>query len=74
MGVTPLPASQRANFEVWADQETVYVVNDNDGRLFDFEKFGPGNTWVTRLALANVGVNNPTFDAGAGVERRALGL
>jgi DEAD/DEAH box helicase domain-containing protein len=73
MGVTLHPASQRANFEVWADPETVYVVNDNDGRLFTFEKLALGETWVTRLALANVGVVNPTFDGGAGADVRALG-
>ncbi len=73
MGVTPLPLTPRANFEVWADQETVYVINDNDGRLFDFEKLAQGETWVTRLALGNVGVNNPSTDAGAGIDRRALG-
>jgi hypothetical protein len=73
MGVAQLPLVQRANFEVWADQETVYVINDNDGRLFDFEKLAQGETWVTRLALADVGVLNPQIDPGAGVDRRALG-
>jgi hypothetical protein len=73
MGVAPLPVAQRANFEVWADQETVYVINDNDGRLFDFEKLAQGETWVTRLALANVGVSNPQMDIGAGIDQRALG-
>jgi len=73
MGITPLPLTPRANFEVWADQETVYVINDNDGRLFEFEKLAQGETWVTRLSLANVGVNNPSIDVGAGVDRRALG-
>jgi hypothetical protein len=73
MGVTPLPMTQRANFEVWADQETVYVINDNDGRLFDFEKLAQGETWVTRASLANIGVNNPPIDPGAGVDQRALG-
>ena len=73
MGIAQLPLAQQANFEVWADQETVYVINDNDGRLFDFEKLAHGETWVTRLALANVGVNNPPIDAGAGIDQRALG-
>ncbi|HVM00505.1 MAG TPA: DEAD/DEAH box helicase [Egibacteraceae bacterium] len=73
MGVTPLPVTQQANFEVWADQETVYVINDNDGHLFDFEKLAQGETWVTRLSLANIGVNNPPIDPGAGVDQRALG-
>lgn len=73
MGVALLPLTPRANFQVWADQETVYVINDNDGRLFDFEKLAQGETWVTRLALANVGVNNPSIDVGAGIDQRALG-
>ena len=33
IGMTPV-----ANFEIWSGQDTVYVVNDNDGQLFDFEK------------------------------------
>ena len=73
MGVTPLSMRRDANFEVWGDQETVYVLNDNDGRLFDFEKLVGGQTWVTRAALANVGVDDPTIDTGAGIEQRALG-
>jgi DEAD/DEAH box helicase domain-containing protein len=73
MGIAQLALTQRANFEVWADQETVYVINDNDGKLFDFEKLAQSETWVTRLALANVNVNNPQIDAAAGVDRRALG-
>ena len=73
MGLTPLPLTQRANFEVWSGQETVYVVNDNDGRLFDFEKLTRGETWVTRPSLAKVAENNPPIDTGAGIERRALG-
>ena len=59
MGTAQLPLVRRANFEVWADQETVYVINDNGGRLFDFEKLARGETWVTRLTLESVGVDNP---------------
>ena len=73
MGVTPWKMTQRANFEVWSGQETVYVINDNDGRLFDFEKLARGETWITRSSLANVGVDNPSIDRSAGVDRRALG-
>ena len=72
MGVTPLPVTQRANFEVWADQETVYVVNDNDGRLFTFKRLVQGETWATREALAAAGVNNPSIDITAGDDQRAL--
>ena len=72
MGVTPLPVSQRANFDVWAGQETVYVVNDNDGRLLTFEKLAQGETWATRDALTAAGINNPPIDAAAGSDQRAL--
>ena len=72
MGVTPLSVTQRANFEVSADQATVYVINDNGGRLFDFEKLAEGETWVTRASLGNVDVNNPPIDPGAGIDQRAL--
>ena len=72
MGVTPLLANSRANFEVWADQETVFVINNNDGRLFPFQKLAQGETWVTPAALANVGVLNPVFDGGSGADVRAL--
>ncbi|MDE2773296.1 MAG: DEAD/DEAH box helicase [Gemmatimonadota bacterium] len=73
MGVTPLPMTQRANYEVWADQETVYVINDNDGHLFEFERLAQGETWVTRPSLAKVGVDSPSIDVGAGSDHRALG-
>ena len=73
MGTTPLAGTKRANFEVWADQETVYVINDNDGRLFDFEKLAHSETWVTRASLANVGVDNPEIGSGAVIDQRALG-
>lgn len=73
LGVTPFPMTQRANFMVGADQETVYVVNDNDGRGFDFEKLTTGETWVTRSALDDVGISNPNIAAGGPVDQRALG-
>jgi DEAD/DEAH box helicase domain-containing protein len=73
VGSAQLPLAQRANFEVWADPETVYVINDNNGRLFDFVKLAQSETWVTRRALENVGVINPQIDTGAGVDQRALG-
>ena len=72
MGVAALPLNRRANFEVWADQETVYVVNDNAGRLFSFEKLAQGETWATQDALAAAGINNPPIDLAAGLENRAL--
>ncbi len=73
IGVSPLPATRNANFEVWADPETVYVINDNNGRLFDFEKLAKEETWITQRALANVGVNEPSLARNAGIDQRALG-
>src|SRR5262249_40602896 len=65
IGLTPV-----ANFEVWSDEETVYVINDNDGQQFDFERLAQGNIWVTRDALTKIGVNNPNLAAPP--DRRAL--
>jgi hypothetical protein len=75
MGVSLLAVTQLANFEVWADQETVYIINDNNGLLFEFEKLSNGETWVTRQALDSAGVNNPLtlIDQNAGIDQRALG-
>jgi hypothetical protein len=72
MGATLRPLAQRANFGIWSGQETVFVVNDNSGRGFDFEKINQQETWVTREALAQINVNNPNINVAAGLDRRAL--
>ena len=72
VGVTPIGMTPVANFEIWSGQDTVYVINDNDGEQFRFEKLAQGETWVTRDALEKVGVNNPQLDPGGAIERRAL--
>jgi hypothetical protein len=72
VGVTPIGMTPVANFEIWSGQDTVYVINENDGQLFDFEKLAQGETWVTRDALAKVGVSNPPLAPGVAVDRRAL--
>ena len=72
MGIAQLQGAQRANFEVWSDQATVFVVNDNNGYLFRFEKLLQGETRVVRDALAQVGVNNPPLAGGIPMEIRAL--
>src|SRR5262249_38954219 len=38
MGITPVQPAVAANFEVASGEDTVYVINDNDGVLFDFQK------------------------------------
>ena len=66
---TPTPV---ANFEIWSGPDTVYVINDNDGQQFDFEKLAQGETWVTRDALTKVGVTNPRLAPGGAPDRRSL--
>ena len=73
VGFSPLQMTPRANFEVWSGQDTVYVVNDNEGQQFEFEKLRQSETWVTRQALAKVGQNPSAIDAAAGMDRRSLG-
>lgn len=72
MVATPLQMATRANFDVWADQETIYVLNDNDGRLFNFEKLSREEAWVTREALQQVGINNLPINPAIGADPRAL--
>ena len=67
------PLTNRANFGVWAGLETVYVINDNAGRCFNFVKLSRGETWVTADALQQIGINPAnTVDANAGIDSRAL--
>lgn len=74
MGVRPLPTKDRANFEVWADQDTVYVINDNNLQLYTFEKLTRGDTWATKKALSAAGIVDPEnyFDTTCPADRRAL--
>ncbi|MBY3115637.1 DEAD/DEAH box helicase [Rhizobium laguerreae] len=59
-----------ANFEIFSGPQTVYVINDNNGQLFDFERFWAGESWMTRSALDKTGTNPPA--ATAGPDPRAL--
>jgi DEAD/DEAH box helicase domain-containing protein len=72
VGVAPLALMSSHNFGIWSGKDTVYVVNDNDGELFSFEKLNQGETWVTRDALQTLGINNPPIAAGGVVDVRAL--
>lgn len=71
VGVRPFNMAAAANFEVANDQDTVYIINDNDGQLFPFQKLATGGeTWVTAPALAAAD-QNPNLAAGPG-DPRAL--
>ena len=63
-----------ANFEVWSGTDTVFVVNDNNGQFFNFEKLSIDETWVTRPALERSEVRNPdsVLTAGGHIDRRIL--
>ncbi len=67
----------RRNFGVWCNQGTVYVVNDNNGRGFNFEKLAQGETWATREAIDQVraqqtGAAIPNFSLNVPSDLRAL--
>jgi DEAD/DEAH box helicase domain-containing protein len=67
----------RRNFGVWCNQGTVYVVNDNNGRGFNFEKLAQGETWATREAVDQVraqqtGAAIPNFSLNVPSDLRAL--
>ncbi len=66
----PTRRYQALNFETWSGEQTVYVINDNNGALFQFEQL-TGETWMTRDAVAKV---SPTWNpqALAGPDVRAL--
>jgi hypothetical protein len=71
------PLTLRRNFGVWSDQGTVYVVNDNNGRGFNFEKLAQGETWATREAVDQVnaqrtGAAIPNFSQNIPADPRAL--
>ncbi len=72
MSVRNVPMTPAANFEVWSGSDTIYVVNDNNGRLFDFQRLANEETWGTREAFEKVDIPNPRFVNGGVVDRRAL--
>jgi ATP-dependent helicase YprA (DUF1998 family) len=47
----PLPMTTAANMEFWSGQRDVCVVNDNNGKLFQFERLARSESWVTREAV-----------------------
>lgn len=67
MGAVPMAV--HANFGIFSGPETVYVVNDNNGELFEFERIW-GESWMTRDALSKVTPTAPAATAGPDV--RAL--
>jgi DEAD/DEAH box helicase domain-containing protein len=72
MSVRQFPMVASDNFELWSGPDTVYVINDNEGRQFEFERLTVGETWATRDALQQIGVSLANFVNGGPVERRAL--
>lgn len=73
--------TQHLNFEFWAGEREVCVINDNAGQLFQFEKLARGETWVTREAVNQINAQRlekrlPTVTvqyASSGPDVRALG-
>ena len=73
IGIAPHLMTRAANFEIWSGLENVHAVNDNEGRLFNFEKLRQGETWVTREALDKVGTPTSLLVTGGAIDSRALG-
>lgn len=64
VGISPVtmqPVPGR-NCEFWSERDFIYVVNDNDGNLFTFEKRVDHNIWITRTAANRVGIRNPRVE------------
>ena len=72
VGVSNMAFTPVSNFDLWSGEDTVYVVNDNDGAMFDFEKLTRGETWVTRQSLDKLGINPSVIAHGGAVDQRAL--
>lgn len=70
LGLAGPPLAPRRNFGVHSGGQTVHVINDNNGQLFEFERFW-GETWVTREALSKVNAT-PRGQPSGGPDRRAL--
>ena len=74
VGLRAINMLLRANFNVWSDADTVYVINDNDGDFFDFERVTGTQTWATRDALSKSGIHDPAtrLIQPSQVDRRVL--
>nr|WP_281722996.1 DEAD/DEAH box helicase [Nitrosomonas nitrosa] len=70
LGMGSKSPAVHANFDIWNGPETVYVVNDNNGALFDFEQLA-NHTWMTREATSKLSPNWNPPAAGA-PDSRAL--
>lgn len=79
----PLPMTPHLNAEFWAEEpRQVCIVNDNAGRLFQFERLASGQTWVTKDAVkqineqraeARLATVSVQYAAGIAPDVRALG-
>lgn len=71
-GATLRPLVPRGNFGVWSGEETVFVINDNGGEGFNFQKLDGHDLWVTPEALAQTNWSNARLDVAVPPDRRAL--
>lgn len=73
----PVPMATLANIEYWSDQRNVYIINDNNAQLFQFERLARSESWVTREAVDYV-INQtvampPQYDRGVAPRKVGLG-
>jgi hypothetical protein len=50
------------NCEIWSGPDFIYVVNDNNGEMFPFEKRVGHDIWITRPAAQRVNIQNPRVE------------
>jgi Lhr-like helicase len=82
IGSSPHAPATARNFNIDAESQRVYRVNDNDGADFLFQKLANQDVWITEqgftqalqdLSLAERrAISDPTFDPGEQPLRRAL--
>lgn len=70
LGLAGPPLAPHRNFGITSGAQTVHVINDNNGQLFEFERFWD-ETWATRQALSKVNAA-PRGQPTGGPDRRAL--
>jgi hypothetical protein len=71
-----LNMTRAVNLKFWSGEQEVYIVNDNNGRLFTFEKLARGETWVTRDGVTQAQLQGSAvsvrYASGVPPEDRAL--
>lgn len=72
LGFIPPSAVKVVNTEIASTEGLVYLINDNNQNLYEFQKTSKGESWITAEAMAKVGEIHPPIVASATPDSRAL--